>query len=240
MTTVNLQDAFKQYQKEDEVTVLEEGEYTLEVIRCAVRGQDKNALMPVYRVIGGPYAGKTVMAGQLTLTENSKSIFFRNLKGFGVDENFIMQAAGGLKDIADALVGRVVKMKVQKRQWQGNDRNQFPIGGVMLVSLPSQPGAPQVAAQQAAPVAPQVAAPVQQVPQQVPPAQPAAAVPAAPVQQVPPPAPAAVEQVPAQVQQAAPAAQVPPPAAAVVTDPAATPPPPPPPPAGTAPQGTPF
>jgi len=229
MTTVNLQDAFKQYQKEDEVTVLEEGEYTLEVIRCAVRGQDKNALMPVYRVIGGPYAGKTVMAGQLTLTENSRSIFFRNLKGFGIEEAFIMQSAGGLDDIAKALIGRVVKMKVQKRQWQGNDRNQFPIGGVMLVSLPSQPGAPQAAAQQAAPVAPQVAQPpaAPAVQQQAPP----------PVQEQAPPPPAAPvqQQAPPPAAPAATAQQTPPPP----PNPAAAPPPPPPP-AGGAPTGTPF
>lgn len=228
MTTVNLQEAFKQYQREDEVTVLEEGEYTLEVIRCAVRGQEKNALMPVYRVVGGPYAGKTVMCGQLTLTENSRSIFFRNLRGFGVEESFIMQAANGLDDISKALIGRIVKMKVQKRQWQGNDRNQFPIGGVMLVSLPSQPGAPQVAQQQAQPAAPAV--PVQQVP---------------PAQQVPPPAPPAAVDPATQVQQQAPPpapAQVVPPvpaAGAPVADPAAAPPPPPPP-TGAPPTGSPF
>lgn len=136
MSTVNLQDMFSQYQREDEVTILEEGVYILEVARCSVRGDA--GLLPIYRVIGGPYNGKTAMCGTMTLSDKSRSIFFRNLKGFGINEEFIQQCSG-FKDIADALVGRVVEMKVQKKPFQGQDRNSFPIGGVRLADANAAP-----------------------------------------------------------------------------------------------------
>lgn len=140
MKTISLQEMAK-HAKDEELAVLEAGTYTLEVTRCSVRGD--NALLPVYTVVGGPDAGKTVMVGQLTLTEKAASIFFRNLRCFGIDKAFF-ETAQSLKEVADALTGRIVEMEVLKEEWKGEDRNKFPIGGVKLVSLGSADGVPAV------------------------------------------------------------------------------------------------
>lgn len=150
MASVNLQQLLQQH-KEEELVVLPDGEYTFEVLRATVRGD--NGILPILKVVGGPYAGKLAMIGQLTLTEAAKSIFFRNLKGFGLDTAFV-ETCQSLQDIANALVGRIVKVQVQTRAWKGEDRNTFPIGGVELVSIGGGPaGVPVAAAPPAAPAA---------------------------------------------------------------------------------------
>lgn len=126
---MNLSDLYSQYKKEDEIAVLEPGDYVLEVTRC---GKRDNGVMPTYRVVEGPHAGKTVMAGGFFLTDRSRSIFFRNINGFGLGEDFFAMNPS-FEDLANALVGRVVRVTLKKRDWQGQDRNEIPIGAIKLV-----------------------------------------------------------------------------------------------------------
>jgi len=122
--------------QQGEVVVLEPGEYMLEVLRASVRG---SGIFPIYRVVDGPHEGKLASLGGLMLTERSAPIFFRNLSCFGLNRDFMVKAKG-LQDIAKALVGRVVKAQVGKRQWKGKDRNDFPIGGLELVAIARREG----------------------------------------------------------------------------------------------------
>jgi hypothetical protein len=190
MTTVNLQEMLDQY-KNEEVAVLPDGEYTLEVTKCSVKDiKDGEGLMPIYKVVGGPHAGQTAMLGTISLTPKSANIFFRTMKGFGLDKDFFATVQG-LKEVAPVLVGRVIKAEVNSRPWKGEDRNQFAgIGTLELVAVgasdPSLPTAPAATAEQ--PAAPQ------------PPAPPAPAEPPAPPVAAAPPAPATP---PAPTQQAA-------------------------------------
>jgi hypothetical protein len=67
---VNLAELFDAYKREDAIEVVAAGTYRLEVLRASVRNGNKGpGIMPVYRVHGGPYDGKTVMAGQFTASE---------------------------------------------------------------------------------------------------------------------------------------------------------------------------
>ena len=165
MATVNLQDMLKAHEDE-EVAVLPAGEYQLEVVRAIVRPSAKGeGILPTFKVIGGPYNGKTVMAGGLYLTDASRSIFFRNLKGFGIDKTFVAQCSG-LQDIANALVGRILKVQLEVGKWKNEDKNEVPIGGYELVSIASGAPAGIPVAQAAQPA---VTAPAQVLPPPPPP-----------------------------------------------------------------------
>lgn len=191
MSAINLQQMFAAYQDEDELTVLPSDTYELEVIQCSAK---EDRVTPVYKVRSGPYAGKRVMAGQLVFSEKARSITFRKLSGFGIGQDFIMSIANSpnpMQELANALVGRVIRVKVEAAPWQGEMRNNLPINGIQLVSggggvagaAAPPPAAPTP---QAAPT-PAPAAPAP--PPQAAPAPPAA--PASPPTPAPAPAPAA-------------------------------------------------
>ena len=208
--TVSLYDVYQTYQKEDELLVVDEGQYELEVISCSVKSD--NSLLPTFKILGGPMQaaapgeqpvnpiGRRLLAGQFTLSEKSRSIFFQNLKGFGIGESFFAQYRNlGQREVfgilATALVGSKVSVYLAKRDWQGSDRNHIPIGKIKLIGSGTNGAAPAAAVPAAVAAAP--AAP------------PAEAAPAAAA-----PAPAAAEAAPAPAA-AAPAAAAPAPAAAV-------------------------
>lgn len=247
MAEVSVSDLYQTFEK-DELVVLPPGNHRLEVISCSVR--NGNAVMPVFRAVGGPYAGKRVMCGQETLTEKAASIFFRNMKGFGLEKSFF-DTQPSMEQIAQALVGRVVDVELTIEPWKGEDRNKHGIGAVKLVgtkdaagvltevgggTTPAATPAPAAAAPAAAPApapapapaaAPE-AAPAAEAPAETPTpeAAPAPAAPAAP----PVPAPAAA---PAPTPEAVPAP------AAAPEAPAAPPVPPVPAPAAAAPEAAP-
>lgn len=204
MATASVSDLYQAYEQ-DELVVLDPGEHRLVVDTCSVKND--NAVLPTFRVVGGPQAGKRVLAGQQTLTEKSASIFFRNMKGFGLDKSYFDQNPT-FEQIAQDLVGRVVDVNLEIQPWKGDDRNKISIGGIKLIGhkdaagqiqyLEGQGGAPPSASPPAeaagapsqpapalAPAAPQQQAPPAAPPAQAPPAQPPAAPPAAPPEQPP-------------------------------------------------------
>lgn len=165
MTTVDLSQLLKNY-ADEQAEVLDEGTYQFEVTRCTVR--NSNALFPIFKVIGGPDAGKTAMLGQLTLTEKAANIFFRNCKGFGFEPEYFASfptVEEALKAVATQMQGRIVEIEVQKREWNGEDRNSFKPGRVKLVSMGTADGTPEgVPTQSPAPVAEAAPAPVAAAP----------------------------------------------------------------------------
>lgn len=189
-TTVNLHEVYLQYKEEDELLVVDEGTYDLEVISCTVKGG--NSLLPTFKVLTGPYASRRLLAGQFTLSDKSRSIFFQNLKGFGLDELFWAQSPS-FEQIAAALVGRQVTVFLVKRDWQGSDRNSIPIGKIRLIggAAAAAPAAAAVAAPPppaaVAPVTDVAAPPVAVAPVAAPPPPPAAVAPAAVVADGDPP-----------------------------------------------------
>lgn len=156
MTQVNLQDLFQQYQREDAIEVVPAGTYQLEVLRATVRNGNKGqGVLPVYKVLSGPYAGKTVMAGQFTASPDGRSIFFRQMAGFGLDAAFFA-TVGSMEDVANALKGRIIEAQITVRPWQGQDRNNIAIGGIKLLQAG---GSDPIAAQFTQPPAPQAPPP---------------------------------------------------------------------------------
>jgi hypothetical protein len=217
MADLNLQEALARHEAE-QPTLLPDGAYTFEVLRASA---GENYIGVFLKVIGGPEAGKTVKIS-LSFTDKAMGIAFQNLAGFGIGKDEISRA-GGLKDIATLLTGRVVEFpEFGRREHNGREYPSWPIGKIKLVSLGTASGAPAgiPAAAPTAEVPPAAppAAPAAPAAPPVPPAAPAAPVPpAAPAEPVPPtapvppavPVPAAPAAPPAAVL-AAPAAPVPP------------------------------
>jgi hypothetical protein len=231
-STVNLGALYKQNKADNELECLEPGEYRLEVTSCKARATD---IMPVYKVVAGPHTGKRVMAGVFSVkSEGAVNIFFQNMKGFGLGEDFFAVPGNeSLEAVAAALKGRVADITLGVKQWKNEDRNEVKIGAIKIVSAPPLPAAggvptaapptapPPVAAAPVAPAAPVAAPapapapPVAAPPVAAPPAPPVAAAPAPPLAAVPAPAepvaaapPVAVAPAPPEQTQAAPVALV--------------------------------
>lgn len=198
------------------------GDYNIEVVSAdAVTASTGRPMIKCkMKVIDGAYTNRPVMTQFVLVIDNPNalSMFFRNMRGFGIEESFFAQLGNmaSLDPVAAALVGRRAQVTLGIRQWQGEDRNevtgikkytgapgtvQGAPGGPVPPSMPGMPPAvgPQFAAQPPAPQAPQMVPTAPPIAAQSP-AQPAApatppvasSVPPAPVQA--PVAPASASQ----------------------------------------------
>jgi hypothetical protein len=185
---------------------LPKGDYNIEVASAdAVTAATGRPMIKCkMKVIDGPYQNRPVMTQFVLVIDNPNalSMFFRNMKNFGIDEAFFAQMGqmGSLEPVAAALVGRRAQVTLGIRPWNGEDRNEVTnikkyTGAPGTATGPSAPGMPgmppmggpdpianipsQVMQQAAANFNPATQLPNQQVP----------AVPAVPAVQAPPQAP---------------------------------------------------
>jgi hypothetical protein len=211
--SVNVGQLFGQYEA-NQPQVVPAGDYDLEVVSAKPKAE-KSQIVPTYRILSGPYAGQKVWAGQFTFdpsNEAATSIAFQNLKGFGLDRAFF-QTNPTLDQVAAALQGRKVRVFLEAKVWNQQERNQIKIGAVQLLEappIPAGPGVPTMAAP--TPAAPAPAAPAPMAPAAAP--APAVPSPAAPLPPADPAQPVAAPTV------AAPAPPPPPPAAPAAPAPA--------------------
>lgn len=154
MTTfADLYEKYEKEAKDNELGNVEPGVYTLEVT-SAKHDAAKQYIMPVFRIVDGPYAGKKIGAGVLSYSEKAVGIFLQKLAGFGLGKEFF--SAAGVNSIAEAaaaaapaLKGRVVKVPLGvQKDGQYAGRNELPIRGIELLSAPDAVGsvAPAAAA----------------------------------------------------------------------------------------------
>lgn len=158
----NLASLFAEYEKNAAITVLPKGTHRLKVASASAKN---NGIQPVFTVQEGPDAGKRAMAGGIFpgTTEGGRIAFFRKLEKFGLGKDFFAKNPT-LEDVAKALVGRVVDVDLDVKEWNGEDRNEMGFG-IKLVDAPALPGVggvPNTATSASAPVSsePQVPAPV--------------------------------------------------------------------------------
>lgn len=205
MTTIDFNKVLQEA-KSASMEALPIGEYNVEVTKCdaVTSGNGKPMLKCTMKVIDGPHQNRGVFNNFVLSLENATalSIFLRQMKSFGLDENFFAQlgTAGTLDPVAGALVGRRARLKLGHRVWQGENRNEVqavmpytgapgaggvpgPMPGMMPVS-----GAMPLPAQAPAPAPSPAPAPAAQLPSPaaVPPAAPVAPQAPAPVVQAPP------------------------------------------------------
>lgn len=161
-------------------------DYNIEVIEAVATtaSTGKPMIKSKFQVLDGPYTNRKVFHNfTLSLDNpNAVAIFFRQMKAFGLNEQFFagLGAAGGLEPVAMNLVGKRARVKLGHKPWAGETRNNVE-NILPYTGTPGMPVTPPVAAPVAAPVAPPIPAPM---PAPVAPP-PAAQAP------VPPPSPAA-------------------------------------------------
>lgn len=129
MTTVNfnqvLQDA-----KSASFEALPNGDYDVEVEKAdsVIAGSGRPMIKATFKVIVGPHTNRKVINNFVLVVDNptALSIFFRNMKCFGLTEDFFasLGAAGTLDPVAQAMVGRRVRLQLGQREWNGEMRNE--------------------------------------------------------------------------------------------------------------------
>jgi len=126
MTT--FKDVYESAEREHAVEPVPAGTYELEVV-AARNVEAKSYIQPTFKIVAGPLAGRKVLAGVLSYTENARSIFFQKLEGFGLGKDFFALGPSA-DDVAAALVGRVVTVDL-------DDENRLPVRGVRVASAPA-------------------------------------------------------------------------------------------------------
>lgn len=103
-----------------------------------------------WSVIDGPYKNRSLWSNQVISPESPPAlgIFFRQMAALGLDSQFF--STGPTPDqVAGALVGKVGKLTVDQREWNGSIRNevkdikkatgQLPGGGSAVPNTPPAP-----------------------------------------------------------------------------------------------------
>lgn len=152
-----------------------------------------------FEVISGPHAKRKFFNQYVLSVENEVALamFFRQMKAFGLDENFFAAVGQqGLAPVAQTMLGRRARFTLGIRKWNEEDRNEVtstkPLaggvaagpGGLPGTGAPSLPGLPTSGGlPTSAPAAPAAVAQPTQPTAPTPPTvvQPAAAAPVAPV-----------------------------------------------------------
>lgn len=150
MTQFNLGAALQRHKEESEITLLDAGVHTIEIVSAKSKSAAKGPTISLFgKVFNGPQAGARVGLGSLSFSEKALWKTFPILKGLGISEDFIQQAdtaADPIKVIADALVGRVADMKLTVDTWEGEERNKIDAARPTENLSVAAPAPPQVAA----------------------------------------------------------------------------------------------
>lgn len=104
----------------------------------------KNKISVRFKIISGPYAGKSVFNDFVISPENGNALgfFFRHMKVLGLDQGYFATNPP-LASAAASLIGRRCVVTVGIRQWQGDDKNEVkgvkPLAGNVVGSAPMMP-----------------------------------------------------------------------------------------------------
>lgn len=129
MTTVNFGQVLKDA-KSASFEALPNGDYDVETEKAeAVTSSNGKPMIKVtFKVIVGPHTNRKVMNNFVLVVDNpvALSIFFRNMKCFGLEDNFFASLGdqGTLDPVANAMVGKRVRLQLGQREWQGEMRNE--------------------------------------------------------------------------------------------------------------------
>jgi hypothetical protein len=174
------------------------GDYVVKVASTeATRSANGKPMIKVkYTVEGGPSAGRPVFNQHVISADNPNALafFFQHMAAYGLDRNYFASNPP-MPQVAAAMVGRVVQVTLEVRDYQGAPRNNVT-KLIAAAGMMAMPGAPVAAA----PVMPVAPAPVPPVAAPAPVAPAAVVPPVAPPVQVPDPAVVAAVAAPAPVQ----------------------------------------
>jgi Protein of unknown function (DUF669) len=125
---------------------LPNGEYDVAVDTASAgkTGSGKAKITVRYKVLGGPYANRTVFNDHVLSPGNPNAmvIWFRQMSAMGLRNDYFTQNPS-LEKIAQDLQGRKLRIKLGTRTWQNVERNSvlaiMPFTGPQAIA----PGLPQ-------------------------------------------------------------------------------------------------
>jgi hypothetical protein len=129
VTTVNFGQILKDA-KSASFEALPIGDYDVETEKSeAVQSSNGRPMIKTtFKVIVGPHTNRKVMNNFVLVVDNpvALAIFFRNMKCFGLEDNFFAALGdqGSLDVVANAMVGKRVRLTLGQREWQGEMRNE--------------------------------------------------------------------------------------------------------------------
>lgn len=128
MTTVNftqvLQDA-----KGASFEALPIGDYDVEVVeaQAVTAGTGRPMIKTTFEIIVGPHTKRKIINNFVLVVDNPVALafFFRNMKCFGLSDDFFAALGpnGTLEPVAQAMLGKRVRLQLTQREWQGEMRN---------------------------------------------------------------------------------------------------------------------
>jgi hypothetical protein len=129
VTTVNFGQILKDA-KSASFEALPIGDYDVETEKSeAVQSSNGRPMIKTtFKVIVGPHTNRKVMNNFVLVVDNpvALAIFFRNMKCFGLEDNFFAALGdqGSLDVVANAMIGKRVRLTLGQREWQGEMRNE--------------------------------------------------------------------------------------------------------------------
>lgn len=129
MTTVNFNQVLKDA-KSASFEALPIGDYDVETEKSeAVQSSNGRPMIKsTFKVIVGPHTNRKVINNFVLVVDNptALAIFFRNMKCFGLEDNFFAALGdqGSLDVVANAMIGKRVRLTLGQREWNGEMRNE--------------------------------------------------------------------------------------------------------------------
>lgn len=116
---------------------------TVDTAEATQSSTGKDMIKVKFKVLSGPHEGRGLF-NQFVISPdsaNALAFFFRHMAAFGLDDKYFA-ANPQLEAVAAALVGKVCRVKVSVREYQGQDRNQVdavmpPTPGTAMVAPPA-------------------------------------------------------------------------------------------------------
>jgi hypothetical protein len=122
------------------------GDYPVEIFSAdAVTSSNGKPMIKVkLKVLSGPHANRQIFNQFVLSTDNANAlaIFFRHMRAFGLNEQYIagLGVVNDLSPLAQALLGRQAVVTLGHREWQGETRNE--VNGIKpLTGAVGAPGA---------------------------------------------------------------------------------------------------
>lgn len=129
MTTVNFTQVLKDA-KSASFEALPIGDYDVETEKSeAVQSSNGRPMIKTtFKVIVGPHTNRKVINNFVLVVDNPVALafFFRNMKCFGLDDNFFAMLGehGSLEPVAAAMEGKRVRLTLGQKEWNGEMRNE--------------------------------------------------------------------------------------------------------------------
>lgn len=145
---INFADLVKEFSGGFEPLAPGEYDVVVDTAESVLSKNGKQMIKVRFKIQGGPSSGRTVFWNAVfsprrddgSVNEGALKAWFGNMSAFGLKTAFF-SANPSMEQIADALIGKAVRVVLAIREWQGQEQNDVksikpPAGGAIEVAAP--------------------------------------------------------------------------------------------------------